>query len=274
MYRIGQFSRFTKVTVKALRFYEEEGLLEPDWTDPVNGYRYYSTAQLPRAHRIVALRQCGFSIPEIRQVLAGKNIGPLFVDRKRELEKQVIETASQLASINHYLENIGKEDGMAYEIVVKELPCVLVYGKRMTVENYDSYFTEIPKIGEEMLAANPRLRCADDPPYCFIIYHDGEYREHDIDVEFCEAVVDRGNGKETDTIKFKLVDRVPQAACVLHKGPYSTLAFAYRAVFDWIENNGYIPSESPRESYIDGIWNKKDDAEWLTEIQVPVTGSA
>ena len=36
MYRIGQFSRFTKVTVKALRFYEEEGLLEPDWTDPVN----------------------------------------------------------------------------------------------------------------------------------------------------------------------------------------------------------------------------------------------
>ncbi|HWP68895.1 MAG TPA: MerR family transcriptional regulator [Rectinemataceae bacterium] len=272
MYRIGQFSRFTKVTIKALRFYEAEGLLEPYWTDPVSGYRYYSTDQLPRAHKIVALRQCGFSIPEIRLILAGKNIGVLFTDRKRELERQVIETSSQLASITHYLENLGKEERMNYEVVVKELPRVLVYGKRMMVDSYDSYFTEIPRIGEEMTAANPELRCVDDPPYCFIIYHDGEYREHDIDIEFCEAVTDRGNGKETDTIKFKVIDRVPQAACVLHKGPYSTFPYAYKAVFEWIEANGYIPAENPRESYIDGIWNKEDPEDWLTEIQVPVIG--
>ena len=38
----------------------------------------------------------------------------------------------------------------------------------------------------------------------------------------------------------------------------------------WVEENGYVVSEAPRESYIDGIWNKESDEEWLTEIQIPV----
>ena len=58
---------------------------------------------------------------------------------------------------------------------------------------------------------------------------------------------------------------------MLHKGPYSELPAAYAAVFKWVDDNGYVPSENPRESYIDGIWNKPDQAEWLTELQVPIT---
>ena len=69
MYRIGLFSKITKVTVKALRFYEEQGLLQPEYVDSINGYRYYSSTQLPHTFKIVSLRQCGFSIPEIRAVL-------------------------------------------------------------------------------------------------------------------------------------------------------------------------------------------------------------
>ena len=60
------------------------------------------------------------------------------------------------------------------------------------------------------------------------------------------------------------------AACVMHKGPYSTLGEASSAVYKWIEENNYIPCDNPRESYIDGIWNKEDPEEWLTEIQVPI----
>lgn len=269
MFRIGLFSKYTKVTVKALRFYEEEGLLEPAYIDPVTNYRYYSTDQLPRAHKILALRQCGLSIPEIRSILAGKNIAGLLSGQKARLEEQAVKTAYQLASINHYLEAMGEETGMKYQIVLKELPKVLVFSKRMIVESYDSYFTEIPKIGEEITRLNPGLRCVTDPPYCFIMYHDGEYKDRDIDVEFCEAVERRG--VETETIKFKIIERVPQAACVLHKGPYSKLSLAYAEVFKWIEDNGAVVSGNPRESYIDGIWNKgKDEDEWLTEVQVPV----
>lgn len=271
MYKIGQFSRITKVTVKALRFYEEEGLLEPCFIDAINNYRYYSTDQLPRAFKIVALRQCGFSIPEIRQIIAGKNIGALFSERKQALEKQAIDTVQQLASINHYIDSLGKENDMGHEIVVKELPRVLVYSKRMIAAAYDEYFDIFPRLGEELAVVNPELKCVDDPPYCFIMYHDGEYKDHDIDIEFCEAVTGKGNGKTPDGVVFKTIERVPQAACVLHKGPYARLPEAYSAVFKWIEDNHYIPSDCPRESYIDGIWNKESDEDWLTELQVPIS---
>ena len=156
---------------------------------------------------------------------------------------------------------------MNYQIAIKELPDVIVYSKRMVVPNYNAYFDIIPKLGEVVTAANPGLKCS-EPAYCFIIYHDGEYREKDIDVEFCEAVEAVGN--EVDGIVFKKMEKIPTAACVYHKGPYATLGAAYAFVFKWIEDNGYVPCEGPRESYVDGIWNKEDENEWLTELQIPI----
>lgn len=41
-------------------------------------------------------------------------------------------------------------------------------------------------------------------------------------------------------------------------------------VFKWIDENGYLVVNSPRENYIDGIWNKENEEDWLTELQVPI----
>jgi len=57
---------------------------------------------------------------------------------------------------------------------------------------------------------------------------------------------------------------------VMHKGAYSELPKAYAYACKWIEENGYTIADLPRENYIDGIWNKESEAEWLTEIQVPI----
>jgi DNA-binding transcriptional MerR regulator len=268
MYRIGLFSKIGKVTVKALRFYEEEGLIEPGRVDAATGYRYYDSSQIPRIHKVVALRQCGFSVPEIRQVVNGEDVAALFAERKRQAETEAREAGARLQSINSYIESLGEDGTMKYEIVVKDLPRVIVFSKRMIAPSYDSFFDAIPRIGEEIGAANPGLRCRDDPPYCFNVYHDGEYKEVDIDLEVCEAVYEAG--VDTPSIKFKTIEAVPEAACVMHKGPYSELRSAYAAVFKWIDDNGFIPADAPRESYIDGVWNRPDPAEWLTELQVPI----
>lgn len=267
MYRIGLFSKINKVTIKALRYYDETGLLKPAFVDEENGYRYYTSEQLPKLHKIIALRQLGFSIDEITALLSGCNIAGIFEERKRELEAVIEDSKQQLSQIAHYLEKMKEDFNMDYQVALKELPEVIVYSKRMVIPDYNAYFEIIPKIGEEMTQANPGLKCL-VPEYCFIKYHDGEYKEKDIDVEFCEAVTDFGN--DTETLKFKKVDKVPVAACVYHKGPYSTIRNAYAHVFKWIEDNGYVSSDSPRESYIDGIWNKEDEKDWLTELQVPV----
>ncbi|MCX4169380.1 transcriptional regulator [Enterococcus casseliflavus] len=59
------------------------------------------------------------------------------------------------------------------------------------------------------------------------------------------------------------IEEVPEAVCTVHKG-------AYAAVIQFAENNGYRITGPFRESYIDGIWNKESEEEWLTEIQLPV----
>jgi DNA-binding transcriptional MerR regulator len=69
MFKISEFSRFTRVSVKMLRHYDQIGLLRPARIDPVNSYRYYSAEQLPRLNRIIALKDLGFSLDEIDRLL-------------------------------------------------------------------------------------------------------------------------------------------------------------------------------------------------------------
>ena len=76
--------------------------------------------------------------------------------------------------------------------------------------------------------------------------------------------------QDSEILKFKEIDKVENAVCVLHKGSYNKLREAYTFIFKWIEDNNYEVIDNPRESYIDGIWNKESEEEWLTEIQVPI----
>jgi DNA-binding transcriptional MerR regulator/effector-binding domain-containing protein len=268
MYTIGSFSKINTVTPKTLRLYDEMGLLKPAEIDHFTGYRYYSTEQLPRMHRILALKSLGFSLSEIKTVIEDDGTIEMLLESKlRETSEVIKEEKIRLLTIRGYLEGLKGDIAMNQDVIIKALPGGTIYSKRMTIPNYDAYFDVIPKIGEEVLKANPDLKCA-VPEYCFIIYHDMEYKEKDIDVEYCEMVTKTGT--DTETIKFKKLDPVETAACILHKGPYGTLSVSYGKLHRWLETSGYESIGPDRESYIDGIWNKEDPEEWLTEIQVPV----
>jgi len=74
MFTIGDFSRATHLSVKALRHYDEIGLLVPADVDPSTGYRHYQAAQVPSAHLIRRLRDLDMPLPRIRQVLAAPDV--------------------------------------------------------------------------------------------------------------------------------------------------------------------------------------------------------
>lgn len=66
MYSMGTFSKLTKTTIAALRFYDKEGLLKPAYTDSKSGYRYYLSSQLVTVQKILSLRQIGIPIEQIK----------------------------------------------------------------------------------------------------------------------------------------------------------------------------------------------------------------
>ena len=105
------------------------------------------------------------------------------------------------------------------------------------------------------------------PEYCFTNYPEPGYKDADILVEICESVAEAR--KETGGLQFKTLPAI-QAACVFHRGSYRTFSESYETVLRYIEENGYEIAGEIRESYIDGVWNKDDESEWLSEIQVPV----
>ncbi len=267
MYRIGLFSKICHVSIKTLRYYDEIGLLTPAYINQENGYRFYSSEQLVAFQRIASLRQLGFSIAEIFAIIHEQNVTALLTEKKSELARQIQEASDQLSRIDHYLQEYQKEAKMKQQPVIKTLPECIVYSKRFITPNFDSYLESIPQIGKDIKKVNPNLVLA-TPAYCFIMYHDTEYKDRDMDIELCEAVTEFGT--ETAGITFKKIPSV-SAVAILHKGSYQYLKDVYIYLFKWIEDNDYIIIAPPRESYIDGIWNKENEADWLTEIQVPVT---
>lgn len=265
MFRIGEFSKMSKTTIKALRYYDETGLLKPDHTDAFTGYRFYTTQQLVVLHRIQSLRQVGLSIDEIRLVLSGKHPAEILQRRRAELVQELAERNDQLSRIDFMLQ-YEEDFFMNYVATVKQIPECIVYTKELTVPGFDAYFQIIPAIGEQVKEKYPDLQCA-VPEYCYIKYLDGEYREKDIRIEWCEAVTEMK--PDFGDIVFKKSPAVT-ALSVMHKGPYSGLREAYAFALKWIEDNGYQMTDFPRECYIDGIWNKEDENDWLTELQFPI----
>lgn len=266
MYSIGEFSRINKITPKTLRHYDRIGLLKPAKTDPWTGYRYYSADQLHQIGRILMLKGFGCSLTTIQEVLADESkMEPLLREREKEIRRTIREQRGRLEEVQNYLTQITQGETMNTEITLKSLPEVIVASMRTTVPNYTAFFEIVPKMGEYMSSVGAICR---EPEYCFTIFHNDEYREEDIDVEICEAVTEAK--PDSETVTFKTIPGVATAACIQHRGSYNTLGESYNALFSWIERNGHAPSGHPRESYIDGVWNKDDPADWLTEVQVPV----
>src|SRR5512134_1184105 len=103
MFKIGEFSRLSRVSVRMLRHYDQLGLLTPSQTDPFTGYRYYSAEQLPRLNRIIALRDLGFSLEQIAGMLdedlsTDQLLGMLKLKRS-EVEQQMQEEQARLARL-------------------------------------------------------------------------------------------------------------------------------------------------------------------------------
>ncbi len=263
LYRIGMFANMNRITIKTLRYYDEQNLLKPVYVDEENGYRYYEAGQIADLHRILALKNMGFSIEDIRSIINGEEEKNLLQRKKQDILKEIARLTAELAEVESYLtkENVD----LSAPVLVKKIPEVIVCSMERRITSYDSLFSLMPEIGKEM----ERLGCVcATPEYCFTHYLEPGFKEEDILVEICEAVTEKK--EDSDKVTFQVLPEISKAACIFHKGSYDTLHKSYTILLQYVEENGYEICGNIRESYIDGVWDKKTEMDGLTEIQIPI----
>jgi effector-binding domain-containing protein/DNA-binding transcriptional MerR regulator len=269
MFKIGDFSKLTFVSVRMLRHYDEIGLLTPRTIDPETGYRYYAAEQMVRMNRIYVLREMGFSLQEIKDLLStdleGEQLLALLRQRHRSIADTLDQERQKQLRVETLMRLIEKEGhSMKYEVAIKAIPEYRVLSLRDVIPAYQ----EEGILWQEMMLYTRQNGIRYQDP-CYSIYHDAGYREKDVDVEVTLGISDPV--PETDRIKVRQLEALPEAAVVMHQGPYDTLTEAYQALGIWMESNHYELNGSTRAIFHKGPYNEKDPANYLTEIQAPVS---
>ncbi|MEW5829566.1 MAG: MerR family transcriptional regulator [Chloroflexota bacterium] len=268
MIRIGQFSRISQVSIKTLRFYDEQGLLHPASVDDFTGYRYYTFEQLPRLYRILALKEMGFPLQQIGQLLdeelSPEQLRGMLKARRAEIQAKVQEEMERLARVEARLSQIEQESSMnTIEVVIKKVEPLKVASIRDTIPAY----SQQGALWNELEGYLAMQRVRPTGP-CFTMYYDEEYKERDVDAEVCEPI--EADLAEFRNVKVRTLPGVEVAAAI-HRGAYTTLGKAVEAVIRWTEANGYRITGPEREVYIrPGRNGSQADPETVTEIQFPV----
>lgn len=264
MLKIGEFSKLCKTTIKTLRYYDEVGLLKPVKVD-ANGYRYYEIEQLNDLIFILELRNLDFSILDIKNIQNSKQKQEHLEKHLLVLEEEMNRKSKQISLVKNFIEKAKKGEIMEKYIAKKiVVPNNIVYFRHGTINSMADMLDFILQAGTEVRKYNPTLKCKD---YCYVTYSANEYKEKDVELEYVEAV--ESFGQESQNIHFRQEDAI-EAIAVQHKGSYSNLNKAYAFVLNWVKEKGYKIYAPIREVYIDGCWNKQNEAEYLTEIQVPI----
>ena len=147
LYKIGMFAQMNHITIKALRFYEEQGLLSPAFVDSENGYRYYTMSQMADIQRITALKQAGFTLEEIKLINQGADAASLLASKKAALLKKIAELTSQIAVIDGYLS--GPANALDTPVLIRKIPAVIVATMKKRIDSYDELFSFMPEMGAE-----------------------------------------------------------------------------------------------------------------------------
>lgn len=261
---IGQFAALCRLSQKALRLYDERGLLRPAHVDPDSGYRRYSLAQALEAERIRLLRSLEVPLDELGEILrAGPEVARALLDRHRaRLAARVAEYDRMIAA----LATLTGATLSSYAVRERRLAPlqVLSVGWRGSLGELG------PAAGDafnELVAHLRRCGAAVMAPPMALYRLDEGLREDALEVEWC-LPVDRplsGAGR----VSGRLLPGGP-AAITLHPGPFDTVGPAHAALEAWLLERGRRRAGPAREVYLVGPRETGDPREFRTEVQAPL----
>ena len=270
---IGRFSQITRLTQKALRLYDQKGILIPAIKDPMTGYRYYSVRQIEHGLTIKFLVSIGFSLKEVDELLEAaesanhESINKTFKRRLSEVRYDI----ERLEKIESILLGRSSVEGLymsSIEPAVKTIGPIRVVSKK-DVGTLETIGMIVGKLIGEVMGQifhpkNQGQVSISGPPMC--LYCDHDYKETDINMEIAVPIT----GRIAVDPEFE-VRNLPGGKVIflIHKGSYETISEGYTKVFQYATNNGYEQSGPVRELYLTNP-NERQPEENMTELQLPV----
>ena len=270
---IGAFSRVSGLTVKALRHYDEIGLLEPWQVDPDTGYRHYALQQARDAEAIRRLRSLDLPLDEVRGLVRA-DAGLLrerLAAHRAHIEGRAVQTRRILVELGRLIEGKeplvpeGEKLEIEFELDVKHVPERRLALMRERVHQ-DDLSSAVPRsielVGGQIRAAGKRPA---GPPFCRCPAADVDgmvateigWPVGD-DVAAVESPVELTTYPASRALVFK------------HVGPYDELGRSYRLLSEVIEHNGLTTVGDPVEWYESDPEEVTDPKEYVTVIEWPI----
>lgn len=271
MFTVGEFSRVAQVSKRLLRYYDEIGLFKPIRIDTMSGYRYYSAEQMPQLNRILALKELGLSLDQIRRMVEDSvstdEMQGMLLLKKSEIEQQLRAELQRIRKIESRLQFLRDgEDNKPLNVILKRGITQHVLSTRRIVANFE----EAVELFWQINASIP-----DSSIYGlnFCICYTEPGIDESLDMEFgCivdakahDAVMVRG-GME---LEFRMLPAVERMATSVVTGALETIHRGYAEIALWVERNGYRMIDVPRELTLQTA-STLDGHDLITEIQVPV----
>jgi DNA-binding transcriptional MerR regulator/effector-binding domain-containing protein len=261
---IGDFSRMTHLSVKALRHYHDVGLLEPAEVDLSSGYRLYDASQVPLAQVIRRFRDLGMPLEEVKAVLDAPDVdsrNQVVVAHLERMESQLSETQSTVASLRALLERPAAPIAVEYRSV--PLMSTLAISESVTVGELDAWwagaFEELYRV----------LRAAGDEPAGpgGALYPNELFELEEGDVVVFVPVT----GVVAVTGRAAPFD-IPAAelAIAVHEGPFSELDRTYGALGTYVAERELGVEGPIREHYLVTYSDTEDESRHRTEVCWPV----
>ncbi|MGV9313455.1 MerR family transcriptional regulator [Streptomyces sp. NPDC003691] len=274
MFTIGDFARHGRVSARMLRHYDEIGLLRPEHTDPRTGYRHYGAAQLSALNRIVALKDLGFTLEQVRRILderiGTEELRGMLLLRRAELEAAMAAAAGRLTGVEARLRSIEDEGRMpADEVVVKSVPAVRVAELTATARSYgpEDISPVIGPLYEELFR---RLAAAGVSPAGpgIAYYEDAPGGGGAVVVHAAVALGGEVRPGDTGTAVVVL-PALERAATLVHRGSMDAVVPASQALARWVDAHGHRSAGYAREVTLEC---PPDRSKWVTELQEPLAG--
>ena len=271
MLNIGEFARLGQVSPRMLRHYDDLGMLKPDRVDPVNGYRLYAAHQLARLHRILALRDLGFSLDQIRVVLEEnppiEALRGMLRMRQAQIEQTVVEEQERLRRVEAHLRALeGNNPVDVQDIVIKQTQPIRISQATAGGLTHESIGPAFGRLLPEVLA---HLETAGARPGISAAYYEDEHGTAEEGSIVLHAGFEIGDQDVPDTDRIRTVELpVVEVASVVHRGPVEGIPAAWEALVRWIEDSGYEMSGDCRELYHE--WHEEDPSRHVTELQQPI----